>query len=228
MGRYPRLFVQHIPVHITQRGHDRQPVFVRPDDYGYYLSNIAEVKGDLGIQLLGYCLMTNHVHLIVVPDGEASNVSKLMRVLAGRQTRRINRLENRTGTLWEGRFKASLIDTDRYLLTCYRYVDLNPVRAAVVASPQDYRWSSYRGHAGLNADTLLDTHDVYTALGDSAEQRAATYRSLVAAGVDDDELAMIRSALQRNQLTGKERFQSDIERHTGRWVPSRGRGRPGK
>ena len=228
MGRYPRLFVRHVAAHIVQRGHDRKPVFTRPDDYGYYLSNLAETKQKLGIRLLGYCLMANHVHLIVVPDDEASNVSKLMRVLAGRQTRRINRLEGRSGTLWEGRFKASLIDTDRYLLTCYRYVDLNPVRAAIVASPQDYPWSSYRGHAGLSADPLLDTHDTYAALGDSAAQRAAKYRSIVAAGMNDDELATIRMALQRNQLTGGKRFQSDIERRTGCWVPSRGRGRPGK
>ncbi len=228
MGRYPRLFVSHIPVHITQRGHDRQPVFTRPDDYEYYLANLAEIKQDLGVRLLGYCLMTNHVHLIVVPEGEASNVSRLMRVLAGRQTRRINKVRDRTGTLWEGRFKASLIDTDRYLLTCYRYVDLNPVRAAIVASPQDYRWSSYRGHAGLTTDPLLDAHDTYTALGDSAEQRADAYRSLVAAGVDDEELATIRTALQRNQLTGGKSFQSDIKRRTGRRVPSRGRGRPAK
>ena len=228
MGRYTRLFLPHVPVHITQRGHDRQSVFMQPDDYEYYLTNLAEIKQDLRVRLLGYCLMTNHVHLIVVPDAEASNVSKLMRVLAGRQTRRINKVLNRTGTLWEGRFKASLIDTDRYLLTCYRYVDLNPVRAAIVASPQDYPWSSYRSHAGVDVDPLLDTHDAYTALGDSMAQRAAAYRRLVAAGMNDGELVTIRTALQRNQLTGGKGFQSDIERRTGHLVPSRGRGRPAK
>ena len=116
--------------------------------------------------------MTNHIHLIVTPQAETENVSKVMRLLAARQPRYVNKLESRTGTLWEGRFKASLIDTTSYLLACCRYVDLNPVRAAMVASPDEHFWSSYRGHVGISDDQLLDPCSAYQELGNSDADRA--------------------------------------------------------
>ena len=118
MPRYRRLFLPHFPLHIVQRGHDRQPVFVERVDYEYYLSNLKEMKNKLSISVYAYCLMTNHVHLLIMPDQNTDNVSQLLRVLAGRQTRYVNKLEKRTGTLWEGRFKSSLVDSHSYLLAC--------------------------------------------------------------------------------------------------------------
>ncbi len=228
MPRHPRLFVPGIPVHIVQRGHDRQPVFVEDEDFRFYLANLVEAKTELSIRLLAYCLMTNHVHLVVVPGDRAGDVSTLMRVIAARQTRRLNKLENRRGTLWEGRYKASLIDSEAYLLACYRYVDLNPVRAGMVSAPGDYRWSSYRAHSALAPDADLDAHTVYLALGQSEAERGCAYRRFVARAVDDAELSLIREATQRNQLTGGSRFQRVIEERTGRRVSARGQGRPRK
>ena len=228
MPRYPRVFLPGVALHIVQRGHDRQPVFAHESDYRYYLRNLRDVKNSLDIRVLAYCLMTNHVHLILVPGEETEAVSKLMRVLAARQTRRVNKLENRSGTLWEGRFKASLVDTDEYLLTCCRYVDLNPVRAAIVEVPQAYNWSGYRNRAGIRDDSLLDDHTIFEALGQSPRMRARAYRDFVNMGMSDDELSFLRQTVQRNQLTGNSRFKADIEARIGRSLSDKAQGRPRK
>ncbi|MDX1516297.1 MAG: transposase [Woeseiaceae bacterium] len=226
--RYPRIFVPEIPLHIVQRGHDRQPVFVERRDFEYYLANLREMKDELSVRLLAYCLMTNHVHLILEPGSCTSNVSKLMRVLAARQTRFANKLEDRTGTLWDGRFRASLVDSDRYLLACYRYVDLNPVRAGVVERPEQYQWSSYRIHAALASDDLIDHHSLYLALGSCTRNRGKAYRQFTRDGISDHELTTIRTAIQRNQLTGGDHFRTIIERRVGRRLTNRGPGRPSR
>ena len=217
MPRYPRLFLPDMPIHVVQRGHDRQPVFVQTADYRYYLDNLREAKDVLSIQVNGYCLMTNHVHLIVTAKAETENISKLMRLLAARQTRYVNKLESRTGTLWEGRFKASLIDTTSYLLACCRYVDLNPVRAAMVASPDEYSGSSYRSHVGAFDDQLLDPSSAYRALAktNTNTKRTQAYRAFVAMDSDESELATARTALQRNQPTGSRRFCDAIGERIG-------------
>jgi putative transposase len=226
MSRLPRLFLPNIPLHIVQRGHDRQPIFRQWRDLEYYAANLAAAKLEHGIRLYGYCLMTNHVHLLIAPGEDVTGVSSFMRMLAGRQTRFINKREARTGTLWEGRFYASLIDRDAYLLACYRYIDLNPVRAAIVGSPEKYRWSSYRGHAGIEKNRLLDISDIYRSLGNDEAARGCAYRRCVASGINDEEISTIRTALRRNQVTGNQAFKKAIERRTGRYLSSRGRGRP--
>lgn len=226
MPRYPRVFVPDLALHVVQRGHDRQPVFIQDSDFRYFLGNLADVKKELEIRLLGYCLMTNHVHLILMPGENVQAVSKLMRVLAARQTRRVNKLEKRSGTLWDGRFKASLVATDEYLLSCCRYVDLNPVRAAIVAEPQEYEWSGYRGRTGMQGDSVLDKHSVFEALGRSPETRALAYRHFVENGTSDRELSIIRQALQRNQVTGNTRFKAEIEARIGRRLSDKPQGRP--
>ncbi len=228
MPRSSRLFLPDIPLHIVQRGHDRQPVFVQKRDYEYYLDNIVEAKTDLTVRVYAYCLMTNHVHLIVSPGEDVSSISRLMRIVAGRQTRYANKLENRSGTLWEGRFKASLIDSEAYLLACCRYVDLNPVRAGMVAAPANYEWSSYRCHAAMNYSTWLDEHSVFRALGNSSSARGNVYRKYVADGISDEERQLIQTAVRRNQLTGNQKFRETVARRTGRRISSQGRGRPVK
>jgi putative transposase len=226
MSRLPRLFLPNMPLHIVQRGHDRQPVFVQRRDFEYYVANLADAKSEHGIHLYGYCLMTNHVHLLLAPSEKVTGVSSFMRMLAGRQTRYVNKLEDRTGTLWEGRFQASLIDTDAYLLACYRYIDLNPIRATIVGTPEEYRWSSYRSHAGIERSELLDVSDIYRALGEDMTTRGIAYQRYVASSINREELKTIRTALRRNQITGNQAFKEAIERRTGRRLFSRGRGRP--
>ena len=226
MPRYPRLFLPHMPLHIVQRGHDRQPVFVERKDYEYYLANLKEMKNELEIRIYAYCLMTNHVHLLIAPQEKTESVSQLLRVLAGRQTRYVNKLEKRTGTLWEGRFKASLIESETYLLACYRYVDLNPVRATMVAVPDDYEWSSYRHHITPSKNHWLDQSDAYQALGTSESERSISYRKFVSMGIGKTELATIRTAVKRNQVTGTARFAENLARRTGRRISTQGQGRP--
>jgi putative transposase len=226
MPRKPRLVVVGYPHHIVQRGHNRGHVFVVDGDRLAYLATLRECRDEFGIKVYGYCLMTNHVHLIVDPGADAVNVSELMKRLAGRHTQRFNRLESRTGTAWEGRFKCSPIDSNGYLLACTRYVDLNPVRAGLVRQPEHYPWSSYRARIGLTACEWLDVDPCYLALASTAAQRQRRYREFVEQGIHEHELALIRAAVQRNQLTGPDSFASEIEQRIGQRILNRAPGRP--
>ena len=164
MPRKARVLVAGCPHHIVQRGHNRNAVFVADEDYQFYLENLREWKEALAIKLYGWCLMTNHIHLIVEPTGKPESLSLLMKRLSGRQAAYTNKLEGRCGSLWQGRFKASPIQKDKYLLACVRYVELNPVRANMVAVAEDYCWSSYRERAGLKNWKLLDKDVCYLGL----------------------------------------------------------------
>ena len=156
MPRLSRIILPNQPHHIIQRGHNKQDVFLSEDDYRYYLENLNDWKQRLGCKIYAYCLMTNHGHLIIDPGSKATSLSLLMKRVAGRQTRYVNRRYRRTGTLWEGRYKSSPIETDAYLLACCRYVELNPVRAHIVRLPEQYQWSSYRSKVGLAEWSGLD------------------------------------------------------------------------
>lgn len=226
MPRTARILLPHTPHHVVQRGHNRASIFADTGDYRYYLDTLIEWKQALRIKVYAYCLMTNHVHLILEPGEAVFGVGKLMRRLAGRQTRFVNVLEGRTGTLWEGRYKASPIQTDRYLLACSRYVELNSVRARIVASPEEYEWSSYRFKAGDRWPDWLDEDPCYLDLGESRSARAKRYREFVEEEIDAGEQALIRAALNRNQLTGDHSFILEVERRIGRRIELRGRGRP--
>ncbi|MBF0566654.1 MAG: transposase [Nitrospirae bacterium] len=140
MPKTARTVILNYPHHLIQRGHNRQVVFADDSDYMYYLENLRDWKEKLRCKVYAFCLMTNHVHLIVEPTDKAENMSLLIKRVAGRQTRYVNKLEGRYGTLWEGRYKSSSVDRDEYLMACYRYVELNPVRAGLVPVPQDYRY----------------------------------------------------------------------------------------
>lgn len=142
MPRTARIVIPSYPHHIIQRGHNRHSVFAGKDDYLYYLDNLAEWKQRLECRVYAFCLMTNHVHLVIAPGEDPESLGRLMKRLAGRQTRFVNRMEGRSGTLWEGRFKSSPIETNAYLLACCRYVEMNPVLAGMCAEPSEYPWSS--------------------------------------------------------------------------------------
>lgn len=229
MPRYPRFFLVGFPHHIVQRGHDRKPVFAHEADYRLYLENLHEQMERFSVTVFGYCLMTNHVHLLLQPECRGPDLSELMGVVAARQTRYTNRIERRSGTLWEGRFKSSIIDTDDYLLACCRYVELNPVRARMVRQPEDYPWSSHRERIGSDVTRLpLTEPGCYRELAADADGRCRRYRKYVAAGVPPDELELIRTAVNRNQLTGNDRFKAEIARKLGRRISDRAPGRPRK
>jgi putative transposase len=141
MPRTGRLLIPECPHHIIQRGHNKNVVFLADQDYQYYLDNLKEWKQELKIEIYAWCLMTNHIHIIARPPKQASVISKMMKRVNGRQTMYTNKLESRSGSLWDGRFKASPIQEEQYLINCCRYIELNPVHAGMVRDPQNYRCS---------------------------------------------------------------------------------------
>ncbi|HDZ55097.1 MAG TPA: transposase [Pseudomonas xinjiangensis] len=226
MPRTGRLVVPGYPHHIVQRGHNRQLVFVEHSDYQNYLASLRELAEQFGIKVFSYCLMTNHVHLLVSPD-TAAGLGAFMKGLAARATRYRNKLEGRSGTLWEGRYKSSVVDTDEYLLACSRYIELNPVRARMVVNAGDYEWSSFNQRAGVDPQWLADDPCFESlALGITEAEGRTKYRDFVESGIPDQEYELIRQAVQRNQLTGSGRFVDEIEATLGLRVERRGPGRP--
>lgn len=227
MPRMARVVVPNYPHHVVQRGHNRQVIFAARDDYRRYLETLRECKKRYGIAVHAFCLMTNHVHLLLTPS-ESSSLGKLMKRLAGRQTRHQNRLEGRSGTLWEGRYKSSLVDHDEYLLACSRYIELNPVRAGIVGVPEDYQWSSCRYRFGADVCDWLDLDPAYLALGATEAERRRQYREFLEAAIPRGQSELIREAAQRGQLTGGEAFALEVAEIIGRRVERRGQGRPPK
>lgn len=226
MGRQARLLIPDLPHHIVQRGHDKNAVFAEESDYRFYLDNLMHWKQHYAVGVYAYCLMTNHVHLVLVPEGRDGDISGLMRRISARHCRRMNKLNCRTGTLLDGRFKSSVIDTDRYLLACLRYVELNPIRAGMVNRPEHYRWSSYRQRLGLTSSSWLDADPVTRQLGTTVSQIRRSYAAFVEKGNSHDELEVFRDAVRRNQLTGNANFIKEIEDRVGRRIDNRGPGRP--
>ena len=227
MPRKARIVVANAPHHLIQRGHNKKAVFVSDEDYLYYLDNLREWKQALGCKIYAYCLMSNHVHLIVDPGSNPDALGLLMKRVAGRQTRYVNRLEGRSGTLWEGRYKSSPIQIETYLLACSRYIELNPVRAKIVKKPEAYRWSSYRVKVGIADQEWIDKDPSYRALGRTQEERAKRYSAWVHDAIPEGEWDQIRAAVQRGQLTGTNRFISEVARRVGLRVEFRSQGRPG-
>ena len=227
MPRMGRIVLPNYPHHVVQRGHNRQVVFATEDDYQRYLGDLRELKDVFGVKVYAYCLMTNHVHLLLAPGDLVAGLGQLMKALAARATRYRNRLEGRNGTLWESRYKSSVVQTDIYLLACSRYIELNPVRARMTAEASDYPWSSYRERLGMDCSRdCLDTDPCFLALGRDQLERRERYESYVKQAVSLEETRLIREALQRGQLTGSSRFIDEIERITGLRIEQRGQGRP--
>jgi putative transposase len=227
MPRRPRLDLPGVAQHVIQRGNDRQPCFFVTDDYVRYREALREIAAREGCAIHAYVLMTNHVHLLMTP-ATAGRVSRFMQALGRHYVRYVNDRHGRTGTLWEGRFKSCLVGDERYLLQCYRYIELNPVRAAMVADPADYRWSSHRRNALGKPDVLVTPHPAYLALGRDSHHRERAFRALVMQIVDSDETAAIRRHLQRQHAYGPDSFRRAVEAQLSRPIGPRKIGRPRK
>ena len=227
MPRGPRLIVPHIAVHIVQRGHDRRDCFHQETDYLVYLANLRDQVARAGCALHAYCLMTNHIHLLLTPP-EPDSCASLMRNLGQRYVQYFNRRYARSGTLWEGRFKSCLVDTARYVIACYRYVERNPVRAGMVPLASDYAWSSYNGNAGRALNKLLAPHPEYLALSENEAARHKAYEGLFAAGDDPDFLAAIREATNGGFALVGERIKSTLPPDAQRRLERRPPGPPAK
>jgi putative transposase len=193
---------------------------VEESDYHVYRLHLGELARKSGCAVHAYCLMTNHVHLLVTPDSEGA-CTALMRDLGQRYVQYFNKHHGRTGTLWEGRFRSCLADAADYVLACYRYIELNPVRAGMVASPEGYRWSSYAANAGTGRDSLVSAHVEYLALGHDAWSRQSAYRLMLAGGVDDSMLTSIREATNGGYPLGPESFKQRLALLGRKVVPGR-------
>src|SRR5882724_11842009 len=209
MPRPGRYFLPDQPLHVIQRGNNRQPIFFADDDYVRYRDWLIEAAAAYGCRVHAYVLMTNHVHLLVTPR-HAESVPRTLQSLGRRYVRFVNDTYARSGTLWEGRYRAAAIDSEAYLLACMRYIALNPVRARMVAHPRDYRWSSYRAHAHGAVDPLAEEHELFRRLGASPAERQSAYRALVRAALDPEFVAALRMATNGGWALGSERFKSRI------------------
>lgn len=210
MSRKPRFILPGVPQHVIQRGHNREPCFFSKDDYYRYRHDLREAAEKNNASIHAYVLMTNHVHLLVTP-GYPHSITHMMQDLGRKFVRYMNHTYRRTGSLWEGRFKSSLVDSETYLFTCMRYIEVNPVRAGIVTHPGDYRWSSYAANASGQSDFLLQPHPLYQALGNTEAQRQFAYRELFRMQLDASEIHAVREALNQELVLGREDFKDKIE-----------------
>ncbi|MBI1733492.1 MAG: transposase [Gammaproteobacteria bacterium] len=202
MPRKPRLIIPGYPLHVVQRGNNRQPVFRAERDYKYFLRLLREGCDKHGCSVHAYVLMTNHFHLVITPHTQSS-IAELMQTIGRHYVRYFNLRNARTGGLWEGRYRSSLIATDRYLLTCYRYVELNPLRAGMIIKPANYPWSSHVANAYGRPDKLVVPHSLYLGLGNAATTRQKAYRRLFAHEFSKLDLTVIRDALRSGRALGE-------------------------
>lgn len=223
MARQPRFILLGQPQHIIIRGNNREAIFYGDQDYLFYLRKLKEAALKHDCQIHAYVLMTNHVHLLVSPFSE-NGISKLVQMMGRYYVQYFNDTYQRTGTLWEGRYKASPVDAEGYLLKCYQYIEMNPVRANMVQHCAEYPWSSYRANALGVEDTLVTPHDSYHALGRYPDDCQAAYRQLFLTQLDHRSLGEIRHAANKAWALGSVFFKEQIERHINRPATPRERG----
>lgn len=225
MARLPRLTVPGYPHHVIQRGNNRQPIFSSSADYEFLLALLADNARKFQINIHAYVLMTNHFHLLVTPD-TADGLPRMMQAVGRRYVRYFNDRQKRSGTLWEGRYKSTLVQTDRYLLACMAYIDLNPVRAGLVAEARSYPWSSHGHYVGLRGDKLITPHALYWELGNTPFAREAAYAELVHAGLSARQLTDLTQSALHGWALGTPEFVANLQSRTERRVSKAKAGRP--
>ena len=223
MARLPRIVIPGQPQHVIVRGNNRGEIFRAEADYGFYLEKLKLACDKHGCLIHAYVLMTNHVHLLITPDAEQS-LAETLQMLGRYYVQHYNYSYKRTGTLWEGRYKATLIDSESYLLTCMRYIELNPVRAGIVSHPSEYRWSSYHCNALGQADDLVTPHLEYRRLDKSAQTRQASYRQLFKHHIPERSVTAIRDATNKAWVLGSDHFKHSVQRQLERRVAPSARG----
>ena len=223
MARLPRLNLPDIPQHVIQRGINKQASFFSDKDYAVYLDKLKLYSEKYSVAVHSYVLMTNHVHLLMTPETE-QGVSQLMQSLGRYYVRYINQTYDRSGTLWEGRYKSTLVDSDKYFLTVSRYIELNPVRAGMVAHPAEYPWSSYQYNALGKPVELITPHFLYQGLAKTDKTRQKRYTALFDKIIPDYTLEEIRNSINRAWVLGDGQFKRQIEKQTGRRASPLARG----
>lgn len=225
MPRKTRMYLPHVPAHIVQRGNNRNACFFAEDDFKFYKQVLGEGLKRYGAELHAYCLMTNHVHLLITPFATDS-ISRILQHVGRQCVQYINKTYFRSGTLWEGRHKGSLIDAENYLLICYRYIELNPVTAGMVEKPEEYLWSSYHANALGKVDPLITPHGIYLQIDDDLAGRCYQYRDLFSANLLGHDVHCIRECLAANHALGKSRFKKQVEAALNRKLGFTKPGRP--
>lgn len=225
MARLPRYFVKGQAQHIIQRGNNREPIFAGDDDYSFYLECLQDAAKRHALFIHAYVLMSNHVHLLASPETEQS-IPKTLQSIGRRYVQYFNYQYKRTGTLWEGRYKATVIDSDRYLLTCMRYIELNPIRAGMVEHPSDYPWSSYTANADGQENSIITQHMLYQQLDANVGKRQAGYRQLFKTAIGRADLESLREATNKGWVLGNDHFREKIERLSERRTAPKPRDRP--
>ena len=223
MARQPRFVLPGHPQHVIQRGNNRDVIFIAKDDYLFYLEKLRESCEKYSCEVHAYVLMTNHVHLLITPHAE-NGIGKLMQYIGRYYVQYFNHQYRRTGTLWEGRYKATLLDSERYLMTCYRYIELNPVRAGMVGRPGDYPWSSYGFNAIGKPDTVVTPHNLYLRLGRDCVSRQEAYLGLFDRDLCEETLNDIRQATNRSWMLGSDQFCESIRPLINRQMQPKPRG----
>jgi putative transposase len=225
MARLPRLTLPGYPHHVIQRGNNRQAIFACAADYRVMLDLLEENAKKFDVLVHAYVLMSNHLHLLATPQA-ADGLPKMMQAVGRSYVRYFNDTQKRSGTLWEGRYKSTVIQADRYLLACMVYIDLNPVRAGLVMQPQDYPWSSYLHYLGVRTDRLITPHALYWELGNTPFAREAAYAELVQSGINPVQQAALTDATLSGWALGGPDFVADLQKRTERRVTKSGAGRP--
>jgi putative transposase len=225
MARLPRLTVPGYAHHIIQRGNNRQPIFDVRGDYELLLELLDEHARKQQVAIHGYVLMSNHFHLLATPE-TAEGIPQMMQAVGRRYCRNFNIRQARSGTLWEGRYRSTLIQAERYLLACMVYMDLNPVRAGMVADPADYFWSSYQNYVGRRADKLVTPHPLYWELGNTPFAREQAYGELVRAGVGEEQRRALTSSALQGWALGDPDYVAELQARTQRRVARAQAGRP--
>ncbi len=225
MARLPRLTVPGYPHHVIQRGNNRQAIFTSDDDRAFLLSLFGENAQKFGVAVHAYVLMGNHFHLLATPQ-TVDGLPQMMQAVGRRYVRYFNDVQGRTGTLWEGRYRSTLVQTDRYLLACMAYMDLNPVRAGLVSDPQNYPWSSYGHYAGLRNDKLVTPHPLYWTLGNTPFAREAAYAEMVRGGITAEQQRDLTHSAHAGWLLGDAEFAEEVQKLTPRRVMKTSAGRP--
>lgn len=225
MARLSRLTLPGYPHHVIQRGNNRQPIFSTLADYQYLLKLLDDSARKFAVDIHAYVLMSNHFHLLATPQTD-TGLPQMMQAVGRSYVRYFNDLQQRTGTLWEGRYRSTLIQTEHYLLACMAYIDLNPVRAGMVAEAADYPWSSHGVYLGLRSDKLITPHPLFWELANTPFGREVAYAELVRAGVSPDQQAALTRSTLAGWALGDADFVADLQKRTIRRVEKSKAGRP--
>lgn len=218
MPRLPRFFLDGVPLHVIQRGNDRVAIFGEAEDYVFFRRWLARTSREHGVSIHAYVLMTNHLHLLATP-AVAHSLPRMMQSLGRVYVQYFNGKYSRTGTLWEGRYKATVVHDEAYLLTCMRYIELNPVRARMTEGPESYRWSSHRANALGEPDGLVCPHPIYQGLGATRAERHAAYGELFGEPLPDTDLRLIRESTQKCWALGDDAFRQRVTASGRRAAP---------